>query len=79
MTVAADSVVDSSLRFVNLETFSAGLYTTETGSPQSTWVKVVGPPHDKWGFRIIDVVHRQAGSMEERACTGDARDCTCRA
>jgi hypothetical protein len=77
MTVAADSVADSRLRFANSETFSAGLYTTEMGSPQSTRVKVVGPLHDKWGFRIIDVVHRQAGSMEERACTGDAQDCAC--
>jgi hypothetical protein len=79
MTVAADSMVDSSLRFANSETFSAGLYTTETGSPQSTRVKVVGPPHDKWGFRIVNVVHRQVGSMEERACMGDAQDCACRA
>jgi hypothetical protein len=77
MTVAADSVADGRLRFANSETFSAGLYMTETGSPQSTQVKVVGPLHDKWGFRIIDVVHRQAGSMEERACTGDAQDCVC--
>jgi hypothetical protein len=37
--------------------------------PTERLVKVVGPLHDKCGFRIVDVVRLQAGGMEERACT----------